>query len=284
MKISVLTLIIVFLIGCESHEKISFSGKFIITSGSNYFYSLDSKTKKNKLILNTDGMVPRLTKINNVEFLFSVEPIYGTSKIFKFSLVSNLCEELISGYAPTYIKKYNKLFYYRKEKENHNLYCANFDSLLNGKSIGLRMLSNPASNTLRNNPVLQISDKEVIFVDENGFLIKYNFLTNSKQKTYFNKLYPLAFREKSQELFCWKWDYSGYLVINLTTGEKNELPIDYSRLKLIYNKEKDALIYSKSRKWSLNETSDLYYYSFSDKKEYLLVDGAHIFDAIFFSK
>jgi len=282
MKALIVIYVFVFFLGCNFQEEISFSGKFLFTSGSNRITSFDASTKKKNELISTKGLVTRLTKLSDHEILYSVNLLSEPAYIYSYSIKSNLSERLIKGYAPTFMKEHNKLFYYREDIDGHYLNCSDFDSLSKSKRICGRMFSNSGSNSLRDNPVLQISRNEVIFLDELGFLTIYDVLNKTQKKTKFQKMYPFTFREKSQELFCWKWDYSGYVIVNLVTMQLNDFPIDDVNVKMIYLKEKDALIYPKYKKWSFSEVQDLYYYSFANKKEYLLIEETGLRDAIFY--
>ncbi len=263
-----LLFLIIFNIACFNSGLEKFTGNLFYSCNTNHLYQLNlSSLEENTIYEENEAMnfIAYSIGISNQRIIFTVFHPLRAPTLKILNLVNNETNILREGFSPTYIDNHNILFFYMRKKPYGNydsmyLYAGKLDSL--GNSTLIFSFAKPDSMSFGDfeRPVVQISNYSVVFRCSEKTICEYNINTKEITRTDLNDLFPLAWREKSNELICRDRQGENIVLVNWLNKKQRIKNVGKETDGWTYIKEYDILLFSKSfLEWGI-----LYYYNFEE--------------------
>ncbi len=266
----------VFLSGCEANESMNVAGNLIYAGGGGSINLIDFSSPGYGIssLYKSEGIsaINHLTKENSGAILFGECSVMGECSIKQYSMKTGRVRVLRSGRLPSFMPNHEKLFFYdRLAGGDKWLFVASLDDINNATKIS----EEPGWNTLPNGikepiiePVIQISNDEILFVGKAGELQLYNVLSAEVSSMGINDCRPMSWRSVSNQLLCEDWDTFDIFLLDIKTRDTVDMPELKGGYGFVYVPGLDALFYSKTvSSFIVIEGYDMFFYQFSDKKE-----------------
>jgi len=250
-KFSKILLLGLLIVSCNTHKMKLFSN-LIYSDPTNKIISFDFSESREQIIYVADRrhFIGHLSKKTKTIFFYAIK-IYGDpgrQVIKEFNLKTKKNRVLFEGEMPQYIPNANLLFFY--QQDNYGKKWLSYVSLDSEKQIVKVALAPPLLKDKKNypisliEPVVAISDNEIIFLDQKIELSIFNFKDSTIHPLKIKGYLPIGWREKTKHLIVNK--YPEYDVGFLDLEKKQYYQI--SGLKdvpgIAYFPKKDLLFYS----------------------------------------
>lgn len=285
-----ITIFLLLSLSKQAKRKSQLSGK-LYYAVSNNIMEFDFETKKRNKLFEAPfyTLFNYASKFSNEKIIYQVLSSDEGSPIQSFNLTDKRFESIAEGTYPTYIKSANTLFYYKykNKKDTVSLYMkylsGNSDEIVITESTKRQSLEHgKPSHVNIVNPVVPISNNEVIFINIDRKLEIYNYQKRMLRKTNINNLIPCVWRSKTNSLICRHIGKLDYFEVNINNSSvKNIHNLNSVTGNILYISDYDCLIYSKYRNYS--KRSDVYVFWLSDNnKEDKLWSNDHIASSVWF--
>jgi len=235
------------------------------------------------------------TKIGHDKLLFEQCDGLRTPNclLMEFDLTKRTISTLRSGKMPTYIAETDSIFFYDRTKDDGELLLfvvrrATIDDAVKVAKAPKRITSPNGLGFFPGGPVVQISSDEVVFMGEDQGLWIYNMVNGKMGSIGIKHKSPRAWRGQTQQLIAQDWGGDkAFYSIDLKRGdiERLALPDRTYHSSLVYIKEYDMLIYSRTRfsLFYLHETSDIFAYHYKIGKKVKLLPHDNVRSGIWWS-
>ncbi len=275
------------LVGCSPNESL-LSGK-LYYAVSNRIMEADLESKKRRKIFEAPhytlfGYASQLNASKIVLQVISADKGYP---IQSFDTINKQFESLAEGSMPTFISQSNIIFYYKYKNKGDtiSLYMMNVDDKKEVlvKEGTKEQNTEPGTSFYINlvYPVVPISSSEIIFINIDRELEIYNYMEKKFKKTGIKGFIPFVWRRKNNTLVCRHIDSKDYYELNIQKSTEKKIP-NLNRVtgSLLYIPDYDCIIYTKYRKFSLSERTDIYAHWLSNNKENKLWSNDRIVSAV----
>ncbi len=281
--------LIMISIHCSKPGEIHLKGKIFYTNGSWEIKEVDFMTSMNvpafRNLYHGPDFITFLSKVNNGNIIFSsVSPI--SAPILKlYNTSNNEVQNLGEGISPVYIPEKDLLIYMKAKKPygtkgEGSLYIGSLAHLNDSKLICKK--SNGDSSlrmTLMYRPVVSIGGERVVFCGLNEIVTEYNYTNGEIKQTDIQGLYPLIWRQRSNELLCCDKKEENFSMIEWTS--KKRRTIDLGNLVydgFVYIQDEDLLLFTTE----MGETLNLNCYDFKNSTVRKFLPNTYMLDGIYF--
>ncbi len=279
----------IFFGGCNVSSVLSLEGTLIFTGGGNKIEvisfggkveELSNVYKKSKVL-----SIGHITKISDIALLFDECSGERHCTIYQLNIDSKESQRVRTGIFPQYIPGHDKVLFYDKSDDDRNwLFMATLSDVNEVTRIAeapkRKIFPNgiPLSRTL---PVVQISQDEVVFLSGDGRLTRFNLQNSQLSSLGVDDCRPLFWRTSTQQLFCTNENAKEPFFFDPHTQQKEAVPVFNRGYGFVYIEGLDSVLYGRTRPlFPLGEAPDLFFYSFSEKKEVRVKTYSHIVSGI----
>jgi len=282
---------IVLSTACTAGENMNANGKFVFTDGSSTINAIDfssSEFSTSTIFKSKEvGAINHLIRVDSNTILFGECPISRECVLRQYSIDVGKSEVLRTGRLPSYLPNHKRLFFYDKASDGSNwLYETALDNITEVKKVAKEPSKKVLPNGVKQSvsvPVVQVSNNEIIYVGDDKQLWLYNIIDKKRESTEIKNCRPILWREKHNQLLCSDWETWTPFLLDLNTKRKVKISELKEAYGFAYIKESDTLIYGKTRlKAMVDETYDIFLYSFQNKEEKRIKKNTHLASGVWF--
>lgn len=248
MRISTVMLSLTCLIGCRSPQQQELSGRLVYTNGGGEIRELELKTGHSSVLYEKKGVsIDTISRTEQNRLIFGECALDAPCMIKEQDLATKGSRSLGVGAMPTYVGKWNTIFYYRREEGQERLFAAEISQLDRGKEIAKApspLTTNKGNTTRITSPVVSVSDDQVVFVGEDRHLWIYDLSVSQLRRTGIDGKNPVAWRSRRKLLICHNLNFDGWYQLDLNSMQATTLPeVQTGIVDLVYIEKYDAVVF-----------------------------------------
>lgn len=235
------------LIGCRSPQQEELSGRLVYTNGGGEIWELKLKTLQSSVLYEKKGVsIDTISLTGQNRLIFGECALDGPCMIREYDLETKGSRTLGEGAMPTYVRKWNTVFYYRREEGQERLFASEINHLESGKEIAKAPspLTTTQGNTIRiASPVVSVSNDGVVFLGEDRHLWIYDLSVSQLRRTSIDGKTPVAWRSRKRLLICHNLNFDGWYQLDLNSTQAATLPeVETGTVDLVYVEKYDAVV------------------------------------------
>ena len=263
-------------------SSVNLSGRLIVSNGVDIRSIRLEDPENEQLILYrvSEGSIGSIARVGDEELIF--EGCYSNQlpgvgcAVTLFDSVADTFEPLRRGWAPYFMSGHNKLFFYTKdssESELTSLMMADLHDESVATEITTITLDARSSISRQMKPVVQVSKDSVVYLNKDRELMRLDVPDMVRNFVRRPGCVPEIWRSQTKELLCSQARGREVSLLDLESGEKDIIPELGGALGFVYLAQYDALVYQKlGWRFPVGEEFDIYYFSFSERKESVLLE------------